>query len=94
MFLRNEGVSGARRAGSLESRPMQFPRLSRRPSRAPRALLATLAVLAPGGAVYFCTSHPRFAPQLDGLAARELTAEVIPEDYRDRAPHRLWRVTA
>jgi 23S rRNA G2069 N7-methylase RlmK/C1962 C5-methylase RlmI len=60
-----------------------------------RALVdATLAVLAPGGVLYFCTSHPRFAPQLDGLAAKELTAETLPEDYRGRTPHRLWRITA
>lgn len=97
-FLRDEAAAGRRYDLAVLDAPTVSPRGGVQGidvQRDHRALLdATLAVLAPGGAVYFCTSHPRFAPQLDGLAARELTAEVIPEDYRDRAPHRLWRVTA
>jgi len=61
-----------------------------------RALVRrTLERLAPGGVLYFSTNHQRFDPQLDGLGPgelREVTAETLPEDYRNRQVHRCWRL--
>ncbi len=97
-FLRDEAAAGRR----YDLAVLDPPTVSARGGvqgievqRDHRALVdATLAVLAPGAVLFFSTSHPRFAPQLDGLAAKELTAETLPEDYRGRTPHRLWRITA
>lgn len=61
-----------------------------------RALVGeTLAVLEPRGVLWFVTNHQRFIPDLDGLRTREVqerTAEVIPDDYRNRQVHRAWRL--
>lgn len=61
-----------------------------------RALVVeTLAVLEPGGVLWFATSHQRFIPDLDGLRARDVeerTAETVPDDYRNREIHRVWRI--
>ncbi len=61
-----------------------------------RALLAdTLAVLEPGGVLWFITTHQRFVPDLDGLSAhqvQERTADTVPDDYRNRDVHRAWRL--
>ncbi len=51
----------------------------------------TLAVLAPGGVLWFATNHQRFAPDLSGLRYTE--EDTVPEDYRNRAAHRAFRVT-
>lgn len=57
-----------------------------------RALIErTLAVLAPGGVLWFSTNHQRFEPELDGLQAREV--DTVPEDFRNRAAHRAFRIT-
>jgi 23S rRNA G2069 N7-methylase RlmK/C1962 C5-methylase RlmI len=57
-----------------------------------RALIdATLAVLNPGGVLWFSTNHQRFTPQLEGLRCEEMTARTVPEDFR-RAPHRSFRI--
>ena len=57
-----------------------------------RALIeAALAVLAPGGAVYFSTNHQRFEGRFEGLRATDVTAETSPPDYR-RMPHRCYRI--
>ena len=56
-----------------------------------RALIdRTLQVLEPGGALWFSTNHQRFTPQLDGLRFSE--EETVPEDYRNRATHRAFRI--
>jgi 23S rRNA G2069 N7-methylase RlmK/C1962 C5-methylase RlmI len=52
----------------------------------------TLAVLEPGGVLWFSTNHQRFEPRLDGLRAEDLTARTVPEDYRNRAAHRSFRI--
>jgi len=52
--------------------------------------------LSPGGIVYFSTNFRRFHLDTEGLAARyairEITARTMPEDFRDRRPHRVWRM--
>jgi 23S rRNA (cytosine1962-C5)-methyltransferase len=50
----------------------------------------TLAVLAPGGVLWFSTNHQRFTPRLDGLRYTE--EDTVPEDYRNRAAHRAFRI--
>jgi 23S rRNA (cytosine1962-C5)-methyltransferase len=54
----------------------------------------TLEVLAPDGVLYFATNHQRFEPRLGGMraAVEEITGETVPEDYRNRAVHRCWRI--
>lgn len=64
------------------------------------ALLERLArVLASGAAVYFSTSRKKFqlaeAELADlGFAIDEITDATIPDDFRQRRPHRAWRLTS
>ena len=63
----------------------------------PELIRNVLKVMAPGSTVFFSTNHQRFEPRLEGLHVRdliELTPATIPEDYRNRAVHRCWRMTA
>lgn len=56
-----------------------------------RALVdQVLAVLEPGGVLWFSTNHQRFEPKLDGLRYTE--EDTVPEDYRNRAVHRAFRI--
>lgn len=52
--------------------------------------------LSPGGTVYFSTNFRRFHLATEALekryAIREITNRTIPEDFRDRRPHRAWRM--
>lgn len=61
----------------------------------PALIAEALAVVEPGGVLYFSTNHQRFAPRLDGLSAAswtEITEETVPEDYRNRTVHRAFRL--
>lgn len=63
----------------------------------PDLLRRALAVTVPGGTLFFSTNHQRFEPRLDDLPAssvEEITDRTIPEDYRNRQVHRLWRIVA
>ena len=51
----------------------------------------TLAVLEPGGVLWFATNHQRFSPDLGGL--RHTEEDTVPEDYRNRVVHRAFRIT-
>jgi 23S rRNA (guanine2069-N7)-methyltransferase len=51
----------------------------------------TLAVLEPGGVLWFSTNHQRFLPGLEGLRFTE--EQTVPEDYRNRTAHRAFRIT-
>ena len=51
----------------------------------------TLSLLAPGGVLWFSTNHQRFVPDLAGLRYTE--EDTVPEDYRNRAVHRAFRIT-
>ena len=63
-------------------------------------VVRVLAVMAPGGTVFFSANHQRFEPALDDLPAakiEEITNATLPEDYRNsrgRLTHRCWRITA
>ena len=50
-----------------------------------------LSVLSPAGVLWFSTNHQRFAPALEGLRYTE--EDTVPEDYRNRAAHRAFRIT-
>ncbi len=61
-----------------------------------------LALLAPGGALYFSTNSRslKFDPEMIGGAATregtmiaDLSEASIPEDFRNRNIHRLWKIT-
>lgn len=61
-----------------------------------------LAVLAPGGILYFSTNSRslKFDPEAIGGAAsrpdtkiQDLSAASIPEDFRNKNIHRLWKIT-
>jgi len=52
---------------------------------------ASLAVLAPGGNLFFSTHARDF--ELDrGLDAQEITRQTVPQDFRHE-PHRTWKLT-
>jgi 23S rRNA G2069 N7-methylase RlmK/C1962 C5-methylase RlmI len=105
-FVREEArpflVRAAREGRSYTLCVLDPPSFSTRESgsfdvqRDHRALVeATLAVLAPGGVLWFSTNHQRFEPELDGLVAREvreMTARTVPADYRNRRVHRSFRI--
>jgi 23S rRNA (cytosine1962-C5)-methyltransferase len=60
----------------------------------PALVRDALAVLDPGGVLYFSTNHQRFEARLDDVGAREvreITRETAPIDYR-RTPHRCFRL--
>lgn len=55
-----------------------------------------LAMLAPGGELYFSTNLRSF--KLDELVQtrarfEEISQRTVPEDFRDRRIHRCWRIT-
>jgi 23S rRNA G2069 N7-methylase RlmK/C1962 C5-methylase RlmI len=63
----------------------------------PELVSRTLRLLEPGGVLYFSTNHQRFEPRLAGVGAasvREITAETVPIDYRNRQIHRSFRIVA
>lgn len=57
----------------------------------PKLVEAALAVLEPGGVLWFSTNHQRFEPHLPA-AAVEMTARTVPADYRNRTAHRSFRI--
>ena len=62
----------------------------------PRLLQTTLAVLRPGGVLYFSTNFQGFRLQeekLQGAHFEELTPGSLPEDFARGDIHRLWRIT-
>lgn len=61
----------------------------------PQLVEACLAVLKPGGVLWFCTNHQRFTPALDALGAQqveEMTVHTVPQDFRNRTVHRSFRI--
>jgi len=61
----------------------------------PQLLKDVLKIMKPGGIVFFSTNHQRFQPKFDGLYVNdlaEITSQTIPEDYRNKQIHRLWRM--
>jgi len=62
----------------------------------PHLLSLALKVLSPDGKLYFSTNHQRFEPDFADLACTnisEITKKTIPEDFRQRPPHRCFLMT-
>ncbi len=59
-----------------------------------RLLARALALLAPGGVLYFSTNYKGFRLEPEGLPARfeELTPRSLPQDFHQRDVHRCWRI--
>ena len=58
-------------------------------------IAGALPVLASGGVMYFSTNHQRFRPRLHDLTCaevKEITADTVPVDFRNRTIHRCWRI--
>ena len=56
-----------------------------------------LALLAPGGDLLFSTNLRSFRLDADALAGvpmKEISAQTVPRDFRNRRIHRCWRITA
>lgn len=63
----------------------------------PRLLKLVVALMRPGGRIFFSTNHQDFAPAFEALAVakiEEITERTLPEDYRTtrRVIHRCWRI--
>lgn len=61
----------------------------------PELLSGVIKIMTPGSDLFFSSNHQRFLPRFEGIAVRdivELTPQTIPEDYRNRAIHRCWRM--
>jgi len=59
----------------------------------PQLLRGTLALLAPGGTLYFSNNRQGFRmdPAVDAMAeVAEITDQTIPDDCRRHTPHRCW----
>ena len=55
------------------------------------------SILNPGGTIYFSTNSRRllFVEALlpEGAQVKDITAETIPEDYRNKKIHRCWKIS-
>jgi 23S rRNA (guanine2445-N2)-methyltransferase / 23S rRNA (guanine2069-N7)-methyltransferase len=54
-----------------------------------------LALMSPGGLVFFSTNFRRFRLDADAIAAatiREISAHTVPADFRNRKIHRAWQI--
>jgi 23S rRNA (cytosine1962-C5)-methyltransferase len=63
----------------------------------PRLLGLVVALMRPGGLIFFSTNHQQFFPAMSELAVKEveeITDRTLPEDYRTtrRVIHRCWRI--
>lgn len=64
----------------------------------PELINAVVAVMRPGGTIFFSTNHQFFIPFFDELninQVEEITSRTIPEDYLNKRKkiHRCWRIT-
>ena len=62
-----------------------------------RLLNLVLALMSPGGVVFFSTNFRRFKLDAAAIATgalREISAQTVPPDFRNRRIHRTWRIVA
>lgn len=64
----------------------------------PAILASVIAVMHPGGIVFFSTNHQDFIPRLKELPlarVEEITHRTLPEDFRQKHKtlHRCWQLT-
>ncbi len=58
-----------------------------------RLLSQTLALLAPGGELFFSNNRRGFRldPRVADVAqVQEISRETVPPDFKRRSPHRCW----
>ncbi len=56
-------------------------------------LAAVLRITAPGGVVWFSSNARRFKlDPIPGADVEDVTERTVPEDFRQRRPHRCWRL--
>ena len=56
---------------------------------------ATARLMATGGVIYFSTNFRKFKfdpAALPGLKAKDISAQTIPKDFRNKRIHRCWRI--
>lgn len=56
-----------------------------------------LALMSPGGVVFFSTNFRRFKLDTAAITAgaiREISAQTVPPDFRNRRIHRTWRIVS
>ncbi len=56
-----------------------------------------IALMAPGGVIFFSTNSRRFKlaeSELHGVSIREISRQTVPEDFRNQRIHRCWRMVA
>lgn len=61
----------------------------------PKLLADAVAVLAPGGVLYFSTNFKGFALQplkAKGVSLEEITPRSLPDDIQQKDIHRCWRI--
>lgn len=59
----------------------------------PELIRGCLALLEPGGALYFSTNERGFELRLGDLdGVEEITDRTVPPDYVGKRPHRCWRI--
>ena len=54
-----------------------------------------IALMAPGGVIFFSTNSRRFKlaeSELHGVSIREISRQTVPEDFRNQRIHRCWRM--
>ncbi|MBI2313781.1 MAG: class I SAM-dependent methyltransferase [Betaproteobacteria bacterium] len=62
----------------------------------PALIAGCMALLAPGGELFFSTNLRRFRPDADALSSwqvENISERTIPEDFRNRRIHHCYRVT-
>lgn len=62
----------------------------------PALIASCLLRLAPGGVLFFSTNHRRFRLQEDALPdwarVRNISAQTVPPDFRNRKIHQCWTI--
>lgn len=60
----------------------------------PELIGRSLALMRPGGVLYFSTNARKFRPDEETFrGAEEITRATLPPDFRDDKIHRAWRLT-
>lgn len=63
----------------------------------PRLINACLKLLAPGGELFFSNNLRSFkleTDKIDPCQTQDISAQTVPEDFRNKKIHACWRITA
>jgi 23S rRNA G2069 N7-methylase RlmK/C1962 C5-methylase RlmI len=56
-----------------------------------------LALMTPGGEVFFSTNFRRFKlaeNEIEAASIEDITAKTIPPDFRNKKVHRCWKISS